>query len=574
MNRIANSSKFGAESSRSVVSPLAGKAVTPAHALNVSQLVAAYFADQPDPDTATQAIVFGTSGHRGSALNRTFNENHVHAITQAICLYRRKQNIDGPLFLGIDTHALSAPAFHSALEVLAANGVEVMIAGEEQFTPTPVISHAILAYNRARTSGLADGIVITPSHNPPESGGFKYNPPTGGPAGTDVTRWIETTANELLVRQLHGVKRVPIDKALKAATTHRHDYLNSYVNDLEQVLDLAAVKAANVHIGVDPLGGAGVHYWPAIKDRYGLNLEVVNTTVDPGFGFMTFDWDGKIRMDPSSSYAMQGLIALRDRFDIAVACDPDHDRHGIVSPSMGLLPPNHYLAAAIDYLIRHRPRWPHSSAIGKTIVSSQIIDRVTAKLGRALLEVPVGFKWFVAGLSDGSLGFAGEESAGATFARHDGRVWTTDKDGIVSALLAAEITATTGRDPGESYRALVEEVGESFYRRLDAPATRTQKTQLARLKPQQILATELAGERIDAVLDTAPGNGASIGGIKVTTDHGWFAARPSGTEDLYKIYAESFRDSDHLERIIADAQSIVDRALDNDHGRPDDPEFS
>lgn len=564
MNRIANDKKQRADPSKPSVSPLAGKAVTSEDALDVARLIDSYYSEQPDPEVALQAIAFGTSGHRGSALDKTFNEHHVLAITQAICRYRKAKGIDGPLFLGIDTHALSVPAFHTALEVLAANRVETMLAGDEQFTPTPVISHAIIAYNRTRTSGLADGIVITPSHNPPETGGFKYNPPTGGPAGGDVTRYIETAANELLARQLRGVKRVTIDQAMKAATTHRYDYLNHYVNDLDQVLDLAAIQAAEVHIGVDPLGGAGVHYWPAIKDRYGLNLEVVNETVDPGFGFMTFDWDGKIRMDPSSSYAMQGLIELRDRFDIAVACDPDHDRHGIVSPSTGLLPPNHYLAVAIDYLIRHRPQWQRSIAIGKTIVSSQMIDRVAAGLSRGLVEVPVGFKWFVDGLSNGSLGFAGEESAGATFARRDGRLWTTDKDGIVLALLAAEITATGLRDPGEQYRALVQDVGDSFYTRLDGRATPEQKTQLARLKPQQIVATELAGERIDAILDTAPGNGAPIGGIKVTTQHGWFAARPSGTEALYKIYAESFRNDDHLQRIVTDAHRILDSALKHD----------
>lgn len=547
------------------MSPMAGKAVPPDRLLDVSRLVTAYFADKPDPNVPAHAIAFGTSGHRGSALDRTFNEDHVVAISQAICLCRRERGIDGPLFLGIDTHALSAPAFSSALEVLAANGVETRIAGNEQYTPTPVISHAILAHNRARTSGLADGIVITPSHNPPESGGFKYNPPTGGPADHAVTRWIETTANKLLARQLRGVGRVPIDRALKASTTHRYDFLNTYVNDLAQVVDLTAVRTANVHIGVNPLGGAGVHYWPAIRDRYGLNLEVVNETVDPAFRFMTLDWDGKIRMDPSSSYAMQGLIALRDRFDIAAACDPDHDRHGIVSPGAGLLPPNHYLAVAIDYLIRHRPQWPRSAAIGKTIVSSQMIDRVTAKLGRQLVEMPVGFKWFVAGLLDGSLGFGGEESAGATFTRFDGRVWTTDKDGIVLALLAAEMTARTGRDPGESYRALANELGDPVYTRVDAPATRAQKAQLANLKPQQLLATELAGDRIDAVIDSAPGNGELIGGFKVTTRHGWFAARPSGTEEIYKIYAESFRDQDHLQRIVADAQRIVADVLAASH---------
>jgi phosphoglucomutase len=543
------------------ISPLAGKPATPELLVDTSALVAAYYADKPEPGVAAQRVVFGTSGHRGSALTTSFNEDHVIAISQAICLYRQQQDIDGPLFLGIDTHALSEPAFATALEVLAGNHVQVMIAGEERYTPTPAISHAILAHNRTRTTGLADGIVITPSHNPPDSGGFKYNPPSGGPAGTAVTGWIETKANALLRQKLRGVKRMTFDSALSAATTHRYDYLDAYVNDLDQVVDLAAIRRADVHIGVDPLGGAGVHYWEAIGDRFGLDLDVVNKIVDPTFEFMTLDWDGQIRMDPSSSYAMQSLIDLKDRFDIAVACDTDHDRHGVITRNEGLLPPNHYLAVAIFYLFQHRPQWPRSTAVGKTIVSSRMIDRVTADLGRTLSEVPVGFKWFVDGLLSGTLGFAGEESAGASFARRDGSVWTTDKDGIVPALLAAEIVARLGRDPGEIYRDLAKQFGDPVYTRIEAPATPAQKAILSKLKPQQVRVSDLAGERIDSIQDSAPGNDAPIGGLKITTKHGWFAARPSGTEDIYKIYAESFRDNAHLQRIVAEAQSIVSDAF-------------
>jgi phosphoglucomutase len=543
------------------VNPLAGKPAPPAMLADVPQLVTAYYNDRPDFSVPAQRVVFGTSGHRGSSLEKSFNEWHVLAISQAICQYRKQQGIDGPLFLGIDTHALSVPAFASALEVLAANGVEVMLAENDEYTPTPVISHAILAYNRGRDTGLADGIVITPSHNPPDNGGFKYNPPNGGPADTGVTGWIEAKANEFLKDSLQGVKRIPFDKALRAATAHRHDYLNAYVRDLGNVIDMDAIRGANIGMGVDPLGGAGVHYWAAIAERYGVNLTVVNDVVDPTFRFMTVDWDGQIRMDPSSSYAMQNLIGLKDRFDIAFACDTDHDRHGIVTRSTGLLPPNHYLSVAIDYLFRHRPKWRTHVAVGTTVVSSQMIDRVTAKLGRTLYEVPVGFKWFVDGLLDGSLGFGGEESAGASFLRLDGTVWTTDKDGIVPALLAAEITARLGRDPGELYRELTREFGEPAYDRVEAPATAAQKAMLARLSPQQLHSTNLAGERIQRVLSHAPGNGAPIGGLKVVAESGWFAARPSGTENIYKIYAESFRGADHLRQILAEAQTIVSDAL-------------
>ncbi len=541
--------------------PLAGKPAPPATLANIPQLVTAFYTNRPDFAVPSQRVAFGTSGHRGSSCENSFNEWHVLAISQAICRYRKQRSIDGPLFLGIDTHALSVPARASALEVLAANGVEVMLAGEDEFTPTPVISHAILSYNRGRASGLADGIVITPSHNPPDSGGFKYNPPSGGPADNDVTGWIEAKANAFLECGLQGVKRIPIEQARHAATTHRYDFLNAYVNDLGGVLDMAAIRGADIRIGVDPLGGAGVHYWEPIATRYGLNLTVVNETVDPTFRFMTLDWDGQIRMDPSSSYAMQSLIDLKDRFDIAFACDTDHDRHGIVTRSEGLLPSNHYLSAAIFYLIQHRPRWRKEAAIGKTVVSSQMIDRVTAKLDRQLYEVPVGFKWFVAGLLDGSLGFAGEESAGASFARLDGTVWTTDKDGIVPALLSAEITARMGRDPGEVYTELAHEFGAPVYDRVEAPATPQQKQTLAQLSPQQIPSAQLAGDEIENILTHAPGNGAPIGGLKVTTESGWFAARPSGTEDIYKIYAESFRGQDHLRRILDDAQMIVNDAL-------------
>jgi phosphoglucomutase len=543
------------------VSPLAGKPSQPSMLVNVPRLITAYYTERPDPSVSAQRVMFGTSGHRGSAIERSFNEPHILAISQAICQYRREQRIDGPLFLGMDTHALSVPACASALEVLAANGVDVMIAQGDEYTPTPVISHAILAYNRRRTAGLADGVVITPSHNPPHDGGFKYNPPSGGPADRAVTDWIEAKANELLGSELQGMKRIPYEKALHAPTTHRHDYLNAYVSDLANVIDMDAIRAAGVGIGVDPLGGAGVHYWAPIADRYRLNLTVVNEAVDPTFRFMTVDWDGQIRMDPSSLYAMQRLIGLRDRFEIAFACDTDHDRHGIVTRSAGLLPPNHYLSVAIFYLFQHRPRWHTRAAVGKTVVSSQMIDRVTAKLGRALYEVPVGFKWFVDGLLDGSLGFGGEESAGASFARLDGTVWTTDKDGIVPALLAAEITAKVGRDPGEIYQQLTRALGEPTYDRVEAQATRDQRALLANLSPEQITINELAGERVRAILSHAPGNGAPIGGLKVVAETGWFAARPSGTEDIYKIYAESFRGVDHLRRILEQAQGVVGETL-------------
>jgi phosphoglucomutase len=542
-------------------SPLAGKLAPPALLVNVPRLITAYYSNLPDASVPAQRVAFGTSGHRGCAFENSFNEWHVLAISQAICDYRKQQGIDGPLFLGIDTHALSEPAYASALEVLAANGVEVMLSDKDEYTPTPVISHAILAYNRGRDSGLADGIVITPSHNPPDNGGFKYNSPNGGPADKNVTAWIEAHANAFLESGLQGVKRMPFEKALRVATTHRHDYLNAYVSDLGNVLDMDAIRGADISLGVDPLGGAGVHYWGPIAERYGLDLTVVNEAVDPTFRFMTVDWDGRIRMDPSSPYAMQSLIGLKDRFDIAFACDTDHDRHGIVTRNAGLLPPNHYLAVAIFYLFQHRPTWRKDAAVGKTVVSSQMIDRVAAKLGRTLYEVPVGFKWFVDGLLDGSLGFGGEESAGASFLRLDGSVWTTDKDGMVPALLAAEITARMGRDPGEIYRELTREFGEPAYDRVEAPASPQQKQQLAQLSPQQIVSTQLAGEKIQSILTDAPGNAAPIGGLKVVAENGWFAARPSGTEDIYKIYAESFRGPDHLRRILAEAQSIVDAAL-------------
>jgi len=543
------------------VSPLAGKPAPPAILVDVPKLVSRYYTDAPDPSLALQRVAFGTSGHRGSSFERSFNEWHVLAISQAICRYRRRRGIDGPLFLGIDTHALSAPAFASALEVLAANAVEVMIARNDEYTPTPAVSHAILRYNRGRSTGLADGIVITPSHNPPDNGGFKYNPPDGGPAGEDVTGAIEALANRFLERKLKGVKRTSLARALRAATTHRHDFLRAYVGDLGAVIDMDVVRGGGIHMGVDPLGGAGVHYWPAIAEHYRLNLSIVNREVDPTFRFMTVDWDGRIRMDPSSSYAMQSLIELKDRFDIAFACDTDHDRHGIVTRSAGLLPPNHYLAVAIDYLFRHRRRWPARSAIGKTVVSSAMIDRVSARLGRTLYEVPVGFKWFVDGLLASSLGFAGEESAGACFLRRNGRVWTTDKDGIVPALLAAEITVSTGRDPCEGYREIARELGEPVERRVQAEASPRQKQRLTRLSPAQFRHTELAGEKIQRVLDRAPGNDAPIGGLKVVAASGWFAARPSGTEDIYKIYAESFRGEAHLNRIVDEAQAMVAGAL-------------
>jgi phosphoglucomutase len=541
--------------------PRAGRPA-PADALvDIPRLITAYYSGRPDPTVSAQRVAFGTSGHRGSSFELSFNESHVLAISQAICEYRKQQAIDGPLFIGFDTHALSAPAFAGALEVLAANGVEVMTAADDEYTPTPAISQAILNFNRGRQTGLADGIVITPSHNPPDSGGFKYNPPDGGPADTQVTAWIEARANELLQSGLGAVKRMTFDRALHAATTHRYDYVDSYVGELGGVIDMDIIRGSRIRMGVDPLGGAGVHYWARIAERYKLDLSVVNEEVDPTFRFMTLDWDGKIRMDPSSSYAMQRLIGLKDRYDIAFACDTDHDRHGVVTPSSGLLPPNHYLTVAVDYLFRHRTQWRADAAVGKTVVSSAMIDRVSARLGRRLYEVPVGFKWFVSGLVDGSLGFGGEESAGASFSRIGGGVWTTDKDGMAPALLAAEITARTGRDPGELYRALTGELGEAFADRVEAAATPAQKQKLGKLDRTQVSSTELAGERIDRVLTRAPGNDAPIGGVKVVAPGGWFAARPSGTEDIYKIYAESFRDSAHLRKILGEAQIIVDAAL-------------
>jgi phosphoglucomutase len=543
------------------VSPFAGKPATVAMLVDVPKLIAAYYAGIPDPSIIRQRVLFGTSGHRGSSLDHTFNEWHILAITQAICLYRAQQKIHGPLFLGMDTHALSAPAFASALEVLAANGVQVMISERDEYTPTPVISHAILTYNRGRTRGLADGIVITPSHNPPQDGGFKYNPPNGGPADLVVTHWIENKANEFLEHKLNGVKRRLFEKALHAPTTHRYDYLNRYVNDLGSIIDMDVIRSANIHLGVDPLGGAGVHYWKPIAERYGLDLTVVNDIVDPTFGFMTVDWDGQIRMDPSSPYAMVNLLALKDRFDIAFACDTDYDRHGIVTRKAGLVPPNHYLSVAIFYLFQHRPLWHKSKGVGKTIVSSQMIDRVTAKMGHTLYEVPVGFKWFVDGLLDGALGFCGEESAGASFNRLDGNVWTTDKDGIVPALLAAEITACLGRDVGDIYHDLENEFGKTFYKQEDVIATPQQKEILKNISSAQIKSVNLAGEKIESILINAPGNNAPIDGLKVISKGGWFVVRPSGTEEIYRIYAESFHDTNHLQRILDEAQAIVNTVL-------------
>jgi phosphoglucomutase len=537
--------------------------------IDLPRLITAYFEDQPDPTVTAQRVTFGTSGHRGSAFDASFNEWHVLAITQAVCDCRRAAGISGPLFLGIDTHALSVPACASAVEVLAANGVVLMLATlreeADAFTPTPAVSHAILAHNRGRDlnggSGLADGIVITPSHNPPRDGGFKYNPPHGGPAGQGVTAWIEAAANRYLEAKLAGVKRMPHAAALRASTTQRHDYLNAYVADLGNVIDMDAIRNAKLRIGVDPMGGAGVHYWAAIAERHGIELNVISDVVDSTFRFMPLDWDGQIRMDPSSPFAMQHLIALKDDFDIAFACDTDHDRHGIVTPSAGLLPPNHYLCVAIDYLFRHRPQWGVQTGVGKTVVSTQLIDRVVQRLGRPLLDMPVGFKWFSAGLLDASLGFAGEESAGASFLRRDGRVWTTDKDGITAALLAAEITAVMQRDPGSLYLELTDQLGKPFAQRVEAAVTPQQKQRLAALSAQQVKAVELAGEKITSVITHAPGNLEPLGGIKVSTANGWFAARPSGTENIYKIYAESFQGTAHLQTILQEAQGIVDAAI-------------
>jgi phosphoglucomutase len=539
------------------ISPYAGKPAEPWMLTNIPRLITAYYANRPDPAVPAQRVAFGTSGHRGSALETSFNEWHILAICQAICDYRASQDITGPLFLGMDTHALSEPALANSLEVLAANGVEVMRDHRHGYTPTPTISHAIITYNRGRTGGLADGIVITPSHNPPADGGYKYNPPNGGPAETEVTGWIQRQANEYLQTNLAGVKRVLYAQALKAPTTHGYDYVTGYVDDLISIIDLDLVRSSGIRLGVDPLGGAGVHYWGPIRDKYHLDLTVVSEEVDPMFRFMTVDWDGKIRMDPSSIYAMQRLIGLKDKFDVAFACDTDHDRHGIVARSSGLLPSNHYLAAMAYYLFQHRPQWGPQVALGKTLVSSGILDRLAAGLGRRLYEVPVGFKYFVEGLGDGALGFAGEESAGASFLRRSGEVWSTDKDGIVPALLSAEMTARLGQDPGELYQQITDRFGDPLYERLDAPATPAQKAILARLSPQDVTATTLAGEKIIQMLTTAPGDQQPIGGLKVIAESGWFAARPSGTEEIYKIYAESFKGQDHLQKIINEAQEIV-----------------
>jgi phosphoglucomutase len=543
------------------ISPLAGKPVDPASLVDIPRLITAYFALKPDMAVPAQRVAFGTSGHRGSAFRCAFNEDHILAISQAICLYRAKQGTNGPLFIGKDTHGLSEPALASALEVLAANGVETMIDDHDGYTPTPVISHAILTYNRGREHGLADGVVITPSHNPPTDGGFKYNPPNGGPADTDATGWIEKTANDLIEAGLKGVKRIPYEQALKSPWVHRYDYVTPYVADLGNIVDMEAIRSAGVKIGIDPLGGAAVHFWAPIIARYRIDATVVNDAVDPTFRFMTADWDGQIRMDCSSPYAMTRLVAMRQDFDVAFANDTDADRHGIVCRSGGLMNPNHYLATMVAYLFAHRPQWGDSAAVGKTVVSSSIIDRAVAKAGRELVEVPVGFKWFVDGLIDGSLGFGGEESAGASFLRRDGTVWTTDKDGLVPGLLSAEITARMGKDPAELFQDMTRELGTPFYERIDAPATVEQKAILKKLSPERIAAKSLGGEPVTSVLDKAPGNGAAIGGIKVTTKTGWFAARPSGTENVYKIYAESFRDEKHLRQIQEEAQAIVTHAF-------------
>ncbi len=540
---------------------LAGKPAPQDILDNIPRLITSYYSERPDANEPTQRVAFGTSGHRGSALRHSFNEAHILAITQAICHYRKAKNISGPLFLGMDTHALSEPAFVTALEVLAGNGVETRIAHDGGYTPTPAISHAILTYNRSRTSGFADGIIITPSHNPPEDGGIKYNPPHGGPAETSISDDIEGVANRLLSRTAEGIARLPIERARKAATTCLHDYVTEYTNDLANILNMEAIRREQLHIGIDPMGGAAVGYWQAIADRYGLNVEVVNKQVDSTFRFMPLDFDGLIRMDCSSPFAMANLIALSKRFDIAFGNDADADRHGIVSPRYGLMNPNHYLAVAINYLCAYRPHWSARTAIGKTVVSSSLIDRVTRARDRKLVEVPAGFKWFVNGLFTGAIGFAGEESAGASLLRRDGTAWTTDKDGLVLGLLAAEIRAITNRDPGELYETLTRSYGTPFYKRIDARATLAQKKKLARITREQVIATTLAGEKIEAVLTHAPGDGNPIGGLKVTTQNGWFAARPSGTEDVYKIYAESFLGEDHLRQLQAEAQELVDSVL-------------
>ncbi len=543
------------------INPLAGKPAPRSILVDVPRLVTAYYTGKPDPAEPSQRVAFGTSGHRGTALDNSFNENHLLAISQAICSYRKKEGIDGPLFIGFDTHALSAPAFASAMEVLAANDVTVMVSADGEYTPTPAVSHAILVHNRGRTQRLADGIVITPSHNPPDNGGFKYNPTNGGPADSNITGWIQDEANRLLEAGLKGVDRISYAKACKSHGTHQYDYLGNYVADLHNVVDFDAIRGAGLKLGVDPLGGAGVHYWARIAEHYKFELDVVSDEVDPQFGFMTVDWDGNIRMDPSSKYAMQRLIGLKDKYDVAFACDTDHDRHGIVTKSGGLLPPNHYLSVMVDYLFDNRKQWSGSAGVGKTVVSTAMLDRVASRLGRSLFEVPVGFKWFAKGLFDGSLGFGGEESAGASFLRRDGSVWTTDKDGIVPALLSAEITARRGRDPAELYASLASELGVMFTDRIEAPATVPQKKALSKLSPDAIALDRLAGDAIETISDKAPGNDAAIGGIKVVSKGGWFAARPSGTEDIYKIYAESFRSEDHLRDILDQAQQVVDTAL-------------
>jgi len=555
------SAGYHQENGMANVNPQAGKAADASILVNVAKLVTEYYEQRPNAAVPEQRVAFGTSGHRGSSFDKSFNEWHILAIAQAICLYRKQHGIDGPLFIGMDTHALSEPALATAVEVLAANRVEVVLAEKGEYTPTPAISHAILTYNQGRSAGLADGIVITPSHNPPEDGGFKYNPPHGGPAAGDITAWIEAKANDILGNVADGVKRIPYERAMKVATTHQRDFVKPYVDDLANVIDMEAIRGSGLKLGVDPLGGAGVHYWGPIAARYGLDLTVVSDAVDATFRFMTLDWDGRIRMDPSSPYAMQRLIGLKDKFDVAFGCDTDHDRHGIVARSVGLLPPNHYLSVCAYYLFANRPQWGKDAAVGKTLVSSAMIDRVARKLGRPLYETPVGFKWFVDGLLKGSLGFAGEESAGSSFLRRNGGVWTTDKDGIVAALLSAEITARMGRDPGEIYAQLTREMGDPVYARIDAPATRAQQAILAKLSPEDIQVKDLAGEKIERILTNAPGDGSPIGGVKVVAESGWFAARPSGTEEIYKIYAESFQGEAHLRRIQEEAQAMVGRAL-------------
>lgn len=543
------------------ISPLAGKLAPRSILADIPKLISAYYIERPDPAVPGERVKFGTSGHRGSSINRSFNETHILAMTQAICDYRKKENITGPLFLGIDTHALSIPAYSSTLEVLAANGIDVFLAEKDEYTPTPVISHAILTYNRGRKTGLSDGIVITPSHNPPEEGGFKYNPPNGGPAEPVITNWIEMQANALIHNGLNQVFRMTYEKALQSPFIRRRNYMNAYIEDLKNVIDMEAIAKSQIKIAADPMGGAGVHYWKLIAEKYGLNLTVISETLDPDFRFMHVDWDGKIRMDPSSIYPMRPLIDLKESYQVAFACDTDHDRHGIVTKNFGLLATNHYLSAAIAYLFPHRPGWSKTAGVGKTVVSSLMIDYVSAKAGRQVYEVPVGFKWFVEGLIDGSLAFVGEESAGASFVRFDGSVWTTDKDGIIASLLSAEITARLGKDPGVIYSELTGEFGKSYSHRFEAIASQKERDIIMNLTPEQIQLDELAGEKIQSIFNTAPGNGQPIGGIKAVAKTGWFAARPSGTEDIYRIYVESFQSDGHMQRILEQAKSVVEQAL-------------